>query len=135
MVAIKSNESSSPIVTRAVSAGLIGNFCDNYQFPAWQKNLLTVLGSLPQRVARDVISRFKSISGLPPSVLNNFSIDDLIRQRLGDYENLPGTFPAVTIGAALGGATAYLSLAIGGPFLPQAFVTTLKTRISHRKRE
>ncbi len=30
------------------------------------------------------------------------------------------------MGAALGGATAYISLALGGPFLPQTFVVTLK---------
>jgi hypothetical protein len=32
----------------------------------------------------------------------------------------------IAIGAALGGATSYLSLSLGAPFLPQAFVTTLK---------
>jgi hypothetical protein len=126
MPAIESNESSSPIVTRAVASGLRGEYCDNYEFPAWQKTLLMFLGALPQGAARFAISRFESISGLPPSVLANFSVDDLVRQRLGDYVNLPGTFPAITVGAALGGATTYLSLALRGPFLPQAFVTTLK---------
>jgi hypothetical protein len=126
MPALESNESSSPIVTRAVAAGLVGEFCDNYEFPGWQKMLLNVLGTLPQEVAQFAISRFESISGLPPKVLDNFSVDDLIRQRLNDYAQLPGKFPAISIGAALGGATTYLSLAVGGPFLPQAFVTTLK---------
>ncbi len=126
MTAIESNESSSPIVTRAVAAGLVGQFCNNYEFPAWQKTLLTVLGAFPQGVAQFVISRFESISGLPPEVLDDFSVDDLIRQRLGDYAHLTGKFPAITVGAALGGATTYLSLAVGGPFLPQTFVTTLK---------
>jgi hypothetical protein len=126
MIAIESNESSSPIVTRAVAAGLRGEFCNNYEFPGWQKRLLKVLGALPQGVAQFAISRFESISGLPSEVLDHFSVDDLIRQRLRDYAQLPGKFPAITIGAALGGATSYLSLALGGPFLPQAFVTTLK---------
>ncbi len=126
MPAIESTESSSPIVTRAVAAGLRGEYCDNYEFPGWQKALLTVLGALPQGAARFAISRFQSISGLPPEVLDNFSVDDLVRQRLSDYAQLSGTFPAITVGAALGGATAYLSLALGGPFLPQAFVATLK---------
>ncbi len=126
MIALESNESSSPIVTRAVAAGLVGEYCDNYEFPGWQKLLLNGLGILPQGVARYTISRFESFSGLPPEVLDHFSIDDLIRQRLGDYAQLPGKFPVVAVGAALGGATAYLSLALGGPFLPQAFVTTLK---------
>ena len=126
MPALESTESSSPIVTRAVAAGLRGEFCDNYEFPGWQKMFLTVLGALPQGAARFTISRFQSISGLPPEVLDDFSVDELVRQRLGDYEQLSGTFPAITVGAALGGATAYLSLALGGPFLPQTFVTTLK---------
>jgi len=126
MTSIESTESSSPIVTRAVAAGLRGEFCDNYQFPGWQKALLTGLGSLPQGVARFAISRFQSISGLPPSVLDEFSMDELVQARLGDYAQNTGTFPVMTVGAALGGATTYLSLALGGPFLPQTFVVTLK---------
>jgi hypothetical protein len=126
MNSIESTESSSPIVTRAVAAGLQGKFCDNYEFPGWQKNLLTGLGSLPQGVGRFAISRFQSISGLPPKVLDDFSLDDLIQARLRDYGQLEGKFPALVFGAALGGATTYLSLALGGPFLPQAFVVTLR---------
>ncbi len=126
MPALESTESSSPIVTRAVAAGLRGEFCDNYEFPGWQKTLLTMLGALPQSVARFAISHFESVSALHPKVMDDFSVDELLRQRLGDYAQLAGTFPAITVGAALGGATAYLSLALGGPFLPQAFVTTLK---------
>jgi hypothetical protein len=126
MTSIESTESSSPIVTRAVASGLQGDFCDNYEFPGWQKNLLNGLGALPQGMARYVISRFQSISGLSPKVLDDFSMNDLIRARINDYAQLPGPFPAIVIGAALGGATSYLSLALGGPFLPQAFVVTLK---------
>ena len=126
MPALESNESSSPIVTRAVAAGLRGEFCDNYEFPGWQKFLLNLLGTLPQGVARFTISRFESFSGLSPRLLDNFSIDDLIRQRLNDYAQTAEKYPAITIGAALGGATAYLSLALNAPFLPQAFVLTLK---------
>jgi hypothetical protein len=126
MTSIESTESSSPIVTRAVAAGLRGEFCDNYEFPGWQKMLLTGLGTLPQGVARFAISRFQSISGLPSSVLDNFSMDELVQARLSDYTHNTGTFPVITAGAALGGATTYLSLALGGPFLPQTFVVTLK---------
>jgi len=126
MTAFESNESSSPIVTRAVAAGLRGEFCDNYEFPAWQKLFLTVLGTFPQGAARFAISRFESINGLHPKVMDTFSVDELVRQRLGDYALLSGSFPVIVVGAALGGATASLSLALGGPFLPQAFVTTLK---------
>jgi hypothetical protein len=126
MTSIESTESSSPIVARAVAAGLRGEFCDNYEFPGWQKMLLLGLGALPQGVARFAISRFQSISGLPPNVLDEFSMDELVQARLGDYAQNAGTFPVITVGAALGGATTYLSLALGGPFLPQTFVVTLK---------
>ena len=126
MAAIESPESSSPIVTRAVAAGLTGKYCDNYEFPGWQKALLTTLGVFPQGVARWIVSRFQSISGLPPDVLDHFSMDTIIQERLNDYAQLAGKYPTVTVGAALGGATTYLSLAAGGPFLPQTFVTSLK---------
>jgi len=126
MTAIESLESSSPIITRAVAAGLRGQFCENYEFPGWQKAVLLALGALPQGVAHFAISRFQSISGLAPEVLADFSMDRLIQARLADYAQLGGKFPALVTGAALGGATTYLSLALGGPFLPQAFVITLK---------
>jgi len=126
MPVLESNESSSPIVSRAVAAGLRCEFCDNYDLPGWQKILLTLLGAFPQSAARFTISRFESISGLHPKMMDDFLADELVRQRLGDYEQVSGTFPAITVGAALGGASAYLSLALGGPFLPQAFVITLK---------
>ena len=121
----ESTESSSPIITRAVAAGLQNLTVNNYEFPAWQKTLLALLGSLPQIAARVVISRFQSVSGLPPNSLNDFSLDELIQARLNDYSGLPGRYPTVVVGAALGGATSFLSLALGGPFLPQAFVITL----------
>jgi hypothetical protein len=59
-------------------------------------------------------------------VLDNFSIDNLLHERLNDYAQLARLFPAITVGAALGGATTYISLALGGPFLPQAFVVSIK---------
>ena len=126
MPAIESNESSSPIVTRSVAAGLRREFCNNYEFPGWQRTLLGILGALPQKAASFTISHFEAYNGLNPELLFDFSLDDLIRQRLEDYSHLDEPFPSISIGAALGGATAYLSLALGGPFLPEAFVTTLK---------
>ena len=73
-----------------------------------------------------MISRFQSTSGLPPEVLKSFKLDDLIQDRLDDYSQFQTRFPAIVVGAALGGATTYISLALGGLFLPQTFVITLK---------
>ncbi len=122
----ESTESSSPIVTRAVAAGLRGEIIENYQFPPWQRLMLNVIGAFPQGVARFVISRFQSASGLSPRTLDDFSLDDLIQARLDDYSQFTSRFPAVIVGPALGGATTYLSLALGGLFLPQTFVISIK---------
>jgi hypothetical protein len=126
MTAIESTESSSPIVTRAIAAGLRGTFCDNFPLPGWQKAVLLALGGLPPHVGRAVVSRFQTFSGLPASALDDFHISDLLSTRLRDYAQLDGKFPVITAGASLGGAAAHLSLALGGPFLPQAFVLTLQ---------
>jgi hypothetical protein len=123
---LESPESSSPIVTRAVAAGLQGRFTHTYHFPAWQRLGLWFLGALPQGVARFVISHFELISGLAPEELAGLDTAALTAERLADYAGLPGKYPAITIGAALGGASAHLALLLGGPFLPQAFVTTLR---------
>lgn len=129
-ISLESPESSSPIITRAVAAGLRGEYCDTYIFPAWQRHVLSDLGLFPQGAARFVISRFEAYSGLEPGFLANqaagtFS-ESLAQERLKDYDLSNGPYPCVTIGAGLGGASAHLSLAMGGPFLPQAFVATLR---------
>jgi hypothetical protein len=123
---LESPESSSPIVTRAVAAGLRSEFCNTYHFPTWQRMALRLLGRFPQGAARFVISRFETFTGLNPASLKGFTINTLAEERLGDYAGLDGPFPAILVGAALGGASAHLALALGGPFLPQAFVTTLR---------
>ncbi|MGW8250276.1 MAG: hypothetical protein ACWGO1_06510, partial [Anaerolineales bacterium] len=45
---------------------------------------------------------------------------------LRDYQHLEGPFETISIGAALGGASAHLALSLRSPFLPVAFVFTLK---------
>lgn len=126
MTALESPESSSPIVTRAVAAGLRGEYVENYPLPKWKQAALLGLGLLPQGAAQFALSRFQALAGLPPQMMDGFRIETLIRERLADYDGLTRPFPAVTVGAALGGATTYLSLAVNGPFLPQAFVVSLK---------
>ncbi len=124
--AYESIESSSPIVTRAVAAGLQDRYAENYPLPAWQRTLLRVLGRLPQEIGRFAITRFQAFSGLPRNSLKNFTLDELIRARLEDYALLQGRLPAVMAGPALGGATTTLALATRAAFLPQAFVLSLR---------
>lgn len=126
MRSLESPESSSPLITRQVAAALRGRSAATYPLPAWQQRALRLLGRFPQAVARFAISRFEAIGGLPPEAIHQLTTADLVRERLQDYHELPGTFPCITVGAALGGAAAHLALALGGPFLPQPFVLTLR---------
>lgn len=123
---LESPESSSPIVTRAVAAGLSGQYCPAYQFEPWKRAALQLLGLFPQNLARFVISRFERFSGLPRAAVENLAIDNLVEERLHDYQELKGPFPCIILGSALGGTSAHLALALGGPFLPQAFVLSLQ---------
>lgn len=126
MTRLESPESSSPIVTRAVAAALGDRAAQTYSFSPIERLALRLLGYLPQGAARFAISRFEPLNALPLSLVENLSIDQLAQERLRDYAGLSGPFPAITLGAALGGASAHLALALGGPFLPQAFVLTLR---------
>jgi len=123
----ESTESSSPIITRAVAAGLNGELVENYEFPAWQRSALLAIGALPQNVARFLISHFQALSGLPADCLDGFSLDSLIQTRLEDYHKCQDKYPAIVLGAGLGGATTYLALALQAPFLPQAYVISLNS--------
>lgn len=121
----ESQESSSPIVTRAVAAGLVGQFHEPYLLAYWKQLGLRIIGHLPQKVALFTIPRFEALGGLSHNKISHITIDDLVDERLQDYAKLNTKFPCITVGSALGGASAHLSLALGGPFLPQPFVLTL----------
>ena len=123
---LESPESSSPTVTRAVSASLRGLNHTTYTIQPWQRLTLKLLGYLPQDVARYVISRFQSLSGIDPGRLNGLKLDQVIATRLQDYASITEKFDTITIGAALGGASAHLSLSMRSLFLPVAFVFTLR---------
>lgn len=123
---IESPESSSPIVTRSVASALKGEYQNVYLLSTWQRVALRLVGQFPQGLARFVIPRFQPINALEPVQATALSIDNLVKRRLADYDDLPGTFPCITVGMALGGASAHLALSLGGPFLPQAFVLTLR---------
>ena len=109
-----------------MAAGLAGGYCQNYQFPAWQKLLLNLLGRFPQGLAQAVISRFEALSGLDPALLTACRSKPWPASAWRITLACPGLFQTVAMGAALGGASAHLALALGGPFLPQTFVTTLR---------
>ncbi len=123
---LESPDSASPIVTRAVAAGLLDVTQPTYHILPWQRPVLRMLGYLPQSVARYSISKFQSFSGLDPQVLEDISLDRVIRNRLEDYAGIHEQLDTITIGSALGGASAHLALSMHSLFLPLAFVFTLK---------
>lgn len=123
---MESRESSSPLVTRSVAAALRCSFNKGYSFTWLERLGLRVIGMLPTGVASRVIPFAQGRSGLDPNLAATMTTEALIQNRLADYRSLMGRFPGVVIGVAQGGATAHLARLIGGPFLPQAFVLTIK---------
>ena len=122
----ESPDSASPIVTRSVAAALREDQFETYSLVTWQRAALVALSAFPQGVARTILSLFESISALNSTQLSDLSVESIARRRIEDYSGLGGMFPCITVGAALGGAAAHLALALAGPFLPNAFVLTLK---------
>jgi hypothetical protein len=123
---LESRESSSPIITRAVAAGLQGKYSNPYEFDWVTKTLLRMVGAFPQSVAQWLIPRAQNTSALDTNQVQNLNMDDLVRSRVQDYQGVGGPFPSITMGVGMGGTTAHLALGLGGPFLPQAYVLTLK---------
>lgn len=126
VIPVESRESSSPVVTRSVAAGLLGKRCEVYSFSPMERLGLKLVGGLPQGVGRWLIPRIQPQMAFPAEAVEQLVIEDLVAARVNDYDIVPGKFPAVVLGVAQGGATAHLALDLGAPFLPQAFVLTMK---------
>jgi hypothetical protein len=125
-ILLESNESSSPIITRAVANGLLGSNYENYHFSKIERTLLRVFGHLPSSVAEWLIPRANKGNSLSMHEVQDLKTSDLVNGRLKDYRENSEKYPTITMGIGMGGTTAHLSLALGGPFLPQAFVMTLQ---------
>jgi hypothetical protein len=125
-ILLESHESSSPIITRAVANGLQNIKSEVYHFSKMEQMLLRIIGKLPGSVAEWVIPRANSGNSLSNQDVVNLKTSDLINGRLKDYKNNEGKYQAITVGIGMGGTTSHLALALRGPFLPQAFVMTLK---------
>jgi hypothetical protein len=126
-ILLESQESSSPIITRAVAKGLLAQSSEVYSFSFFERLALRILGHLPKETAEWMIPRVNSEKAFTQQDVVNIKTSDLVNGRLKDYEQNNGKFPAITVGIGMGGTTAHLALSLGGPFLPQAFVVTLKT--------
>ena len=123
---LESRESSSPILTRAINAGLQGKYSDSYLFGKSEKAALMLLGALPQSFAKWIIPRFQTQSALTCAKVEKVNLSNLVAERLADYTDLKGKFRSITLGLGIGGAAGHLALALNSPFLPQSFVLTLR---------
>jgi hypothetical protein len=125
-ILLESQESSSPVITRAVAKGLIGESSDNYNFSKIEQLGLRLLGCFPKEAAEWFVPRATSSKAFSQKDAEQLTTNDLLDNRINDYAAINGKFPSITVGVGMGGTTAHLALALGGPFLPQAFVVTLK---------
>ena len=125
-ILLESQESSSPIITKAVSNSLISIPVNNYHFSLIEKMALRMIGRFPKEVAEWLIPRVNSTKAFSNKAVERLSTRDLVNARIDDYQQLEGKFPAITVGIGMGGTTAHLALMLGGPFLPQSFVVTLQ---------
>jgi hypothetical protein len=123
---LESRESSSPIVTRSVAAALNHEIISGYEFSWLERVGLRALGYLPSSVAQWLVPWAQRSGGIDPRVAASITSAELIGNRLKDYRRLQGTFPAAVVGVAQGGASAHLARLLNAPFLPQAFVLTLR---------
>lgn len=126
-VQLESLESASPAITRLLGQYLAGERASVFEFKPWERLGLQTLNVLPVAFARRAVRwRFRS-SALDPELASSVTTRDLVNARLQDYDAVRGTrFPAVVIGAAMGGASAHLAAALGVPFLPQPFILGLR---------
>lgn len=123
---LESRESSSPYLTRSIYSVLAGKDVTLYEFSKIEKIALSCLGALPKVFSLKLIPRFQSLNAISKNRAGSILLHDLINERLSDYEGLRGKFKSIVFGVGLGGATGHLSSALNAPFLPQAFVLTVK---------
>ncbi|HUS85232.1 MAG TPA: hypothetical protein VMX56_08795 [Anaerolineales bacterium] len=124
--AFESAESASPVLTRLIAGVLSGNPETVFNFNDFEKVGLTLLNRLPVSIARALIRLQFRWTALSPRDAENLLVEQLIAQRLADYDGIDGTFHTILIGSAMGGATAHLAAVLGVPFLPQPFILGLR---------
>lgn len=128
---MESRESSSPVVTRSVAAALNHEIIPGYEFSWFERLGLRLLGYLPSGLSQLLVPWAQRSGGLDPRTAASITSEGLIGNRLMDYRNLHGPFPAAVVGVAQGGTTAHLARLLNAPFLPQAFVLTLRGGSPH----
>ncbi len=126
-VQLESAESASPVITRLLGNYLVGDDASVFEFSGWEKAGLRLLNVLPLSFARTAVKLRFQISAVNPQDAQAVMTRDLVETRLNDYAALQGRkFPAIVIGAAMGGASAHLAAVLGVPFLPQPFILGLR---------
>lgn len=124
---LESGESASPVITRLLGSYLAGEKASVFEFSAWERVGMRLLNALPPAFARTAVKLRFQLTALDPQDAQALTTQDLVGARLCDYAKIRGRkFPAIVIGAAMGGASAHLAAALGVPFLPQPFILGLR---------
>jgi hypothetical protein len=124
--AFESAESASPVLTRLIAGVLSSQPETVFNFSEFEKIGLALLNRLPVSVARAVVRLQFRWTALPPHEAEKLQVEQLIAERLADYDGVDGQFDAILVGSAMGGATAHLAAVLGVPFLPQPFILGLR---------
>ena len=122
----ESAESASPVLTRLIAGVLSGKPERVFNFNELEKIGLALLNRFPVSFARAAVRMQFRWTALPPREAETLKVDQLVAERLADYDEVEGTFDSILIGGAMGGATAHLAAVLGAPFLPQPFILGLR---------
>lgn len=122
----ESPESASPTITRAVASWLAQQPYQPIELPRWQQAALGALDQVAPQLLPGLVRRVTADSAIDPKLAGRVRLDQLAAARLAPYRGLTGPFQAAVVGSALGGAAAYLSAALGAPFLPEPFILAFK---------
>jgi len=116
---------SSAVCMRAVAATLRGEFPDVYGIRPWQRPLLRLIALLGRGASLRVIEMATAAMGVPPSLAESLTTEELAQWAVSLYDDLEGPFDAILIGAPNGGV-ANIAAALRAPFLSQHFLISFR---------
>lgn len=116
---------SSAVSMRATAAALRGEFLPSIAGSEAQGWLIRLISTFGLRVVRWAVEQAVSRRATDPALATQVRSDALARWAVSLYEDLPGPFPAILIGAPNGGV-AHLATALGVPFLSEHFLISFR---------
>ncbi len=116
---------SSALMMRAVAASLQDEFVDVWEFEpgrTWKAKFLSWVG---HRASWLLIGQVMHARSAPPKLVRRITTDALASWAISLYQDVPGKWDAILIGASNGGVM-HLATALGVPFLSQHFASVLE---------